>query len=116
MFQPVFVFDSHRPEVNSHIVAIARAKGFRMVDIREIGSTVHGGNPAVVVYNENGFMMDRVPEGEKRFGRPKCTGIMVMLNPKKGTVHGLPNPKEFVEWFFDRQVAWAFWSNGIFRI
>ncbi|MFZ1626586.1 MAG: hypothetical protein WAT81_02160 [Candidatus Moraniibacteriota bacterium] len=110
------MFDSRRPEINPEIVAIARAKGFRMVDIREVGSTVHGGNPPVVVLNEHGFILDRVPDGDARFGRPKHTGSMVMLSPKKGCVRGLPNPIEFVEWFFDKKVVWSRWSSGGFRI
>ncbi len=116
MFQPVFVFDSHRPEINPHIVAIAREKGFRMVDIREVGSTVHGGNPPVVVYNEDGFMTGRVPEGEKRFDPPKKTGIMCMFSSNKGHIHGLPNRLEFLEWFFGTKMKhWSVFT-GNFRI
>jgi hypothetical protein len=116
MFQPVFVFDSRYPEVNPEIVARARELGFRMVDIRETGSSVHGGNPAVVVYNENGSMCDRVPDGARRFDQPKNTGWMVMMSATKGAVYALPNKLEFVEWFFGKQARWSRWSTGGFRI
>lgn len=116
MFQPVFVFDSRYPGVNPEIVARARELGFRMVDIREVGSSVHGGNPPVVVYNENGFMSDRVTRGEDRFSLPKRTGIMVMFGPGKGQVRNLASRDEFVEWFFGRKPK--YWNNwtGSFRI
>ena len=115
MFQPVFVYDSH---YNTQCVLpeYAERKGFRLVDIRDVGNSVHGGNPPVVVYDGDGFMTSRVPEGERRFDPPKKTGIMVMFSSNKGHVHGLPNPREFVEWFFDKKVAYWNGLTGNFRV
>jgi hypothetical protein len=118
MFQPVFVFDSDTP---SSCISedYAMRMGFRLVDIRAVGSTVHGGNPPVIVYDGNGFMTDRVPNGQSRFAPPKCTGVMVMYSPNKGHVHGLADPKGFVEWFFGRSWNnWSHWNSltGNFRL
>ncbi len=99
MFQPVFVYDSYFTD--SFITReLALSRGFRLVDIREVGSTVHGGNPPVIVYDGNGFMTDRVPKGQSRFDPPKHTGVMVMYAPNKGHVHGLADPRAFVRRFF----------------
>lgn len=113
MFQPVFVYDSERPASHPKIRELAREKGFRMVDIREVGSTVHGGNPPVIIYDGSGFLLDRVNAGDARFAPPRHVGLMYMISHTKGHVHSLPNPVEFVEWFFGTKVkSWSSFSSN----
>src|SRR3989344_8496129 len=115
MFKPIFVYDSKHP---SPAVELARAKKFRMIDVREPNTSAHGGNPVVVVYDQNStFGIDEVG-GRGRYLPPKNTGVMVIHNFAKGKGHvrALPERQEFVEWFFGGKVCFFNWSTGNFRV
>lgn len=118
MFQPVFVFDSFNPSV---YVEHARGKGFRMVDIREVGASVHGGNPAVVVYDisADAHTLHSLSE-PGRFLPPKNTGVMILSgNGTKGHVRGLPDRTALIGWWYgpdNIKVKHFNWITGNFRI
>lgn len=104
MFEPVFVFDSHNPSI---FKLTAERRGFRMVDIREVGASVHGGNPAVVVYDTSAdaHTLDTMSE-PKRFLPPKSTGIMILFgNGMRGHVRGLPDRTDFILWWYESEEA-----------
>ena len=115
MFQPVFVYDSQRI---TPTVELARSKKFRMVDVREAGTSAHGGNPAVVVYDQNVQLAIDDVNGAGRFLPPKNTGVMVLFDIKKGKGHvrALPDRVEFVEWFWEAKVEWFNPLTGNFRV
>jgi len=117
MFEPVFVFDSAVPAPSPH-VEVARQKGFRMVDIRESAS-VHGGNPAVIIYDSSAHreVLEKM-EGGKRFFPLKNTGVVYIGKNKSGCVFALPDPVEFLEWFFGKEVQLQYYNRhtGVFNL
>ncbi len=103
-FQPIFVHDS-QSLVNPDTVARARELSFLVLDIRENGTTIHGRNPAVVLYNEGRKMLDRIPHGDTRFLEERHTGYGVMMKSNRMYVGRLPEPRVFAEWFFGKVVV-----------
>ncbi len=89
-----------------------------MVDVRETGTSAHGGNPAVVVYDQNVQLAIDDVNGQGRFLSPKNTGVMVLFDIKKGKGHvrALPDRTEFVEWFWDAKVQYFNGLTGNFRV
>ncbi len=115
MFQPVFVYDSKRI---TPTIELAKSKGFRMVDVRCVGTSAHGSNPAVIVYDQDVQLAIDEVNGQGRFLPPKNTGVMVIFGIEKGKGHirALPNRVEFVEWFWDAKVKWFNGLTGNFRV
>jgi hypothetical protein len=105
-FQPIFVHDS-QSLVNPETVVRAQELGFLVMDIRQAGTTIHGRNPAVILYSEGREMLDRIPHGDKRFLEGKHTGYGIMMRPGRMYVNNLPEPRKFAEWFFGKPVAKA---------
>lgn len=103
-FQPIFVHDS-QSLVNSETVVRARELGFLVMDIREAGTTIHGRNPAFILYNEGREMLDRIPHGDARFLEMKHTSYGIMMKPNRMYINRLAEPRKIAEWFFDKPVC-----------
>lgn len=103
-FSPVFVYDSTRPL--SPFIKRAQDLGCRMLDIRQPGTSVFGGNPRAIIYDDSANPMDLcvVPGGRDRFFPLKNTGVMIIYGDNKGHVRALPDKRAFVEWFIGRRV------------
>jgi len=111
-FAPVFLFDSTLPETPFR--GIARERGCRLVDMSQPGATVHGGNPRAVIWDSNIPSVDRYYKGRSRFYSGKHIGVMVISSKdeKKGNIGGLPDPVDFLKWFFGDGSDVAYF-NGI---
>ena len=114
MFQPVFCYDSSR---STSRVARAEELGCRLVDASKVGTSVHGGNPAIVIYDDFRVGTDRVTlDHQEQYNPPKKTAVMIFAGEKKGHVRGVPNPLEVIEWFTGKKPAHYNSFTGNFRI
>ena len=97
MFQPIFVYDSRSSSLTT--MDRLRDNGFRCVDIRDPLATVHGGNPAIVVYDVFAYRatIGREKEFGYRFSPPKKTAVMAFTEGTKGFIWGLPEPIRALE-------------------
>jgi hypothetical protein len=88
-----------------------------MVDTSQVGTSVHGGNPAIVIYDDFRAGTDRVTlDHQDQFMPPKKTAVMIFYGEKKGHIRGVPNPLEAIEWFTGKQPAYYNSFTGNFRI
>ena|SRR6185369_11199901 len=114
MFQPVFCFDSSR---SSARVARAQELGCRLVDTNQVGTSVHGGNPSIVMYDNFAAGIDPVSLNHRpEFFPPEKTGVLIFRGEKKGYIRGLPNPLEAIEWFTGQKPVYFNRFTGNFRL